>query len=130
MRTRTRIYTVMGAAMIVMKAILLHTMMCILCACMCSWTCILGCIHTLIHTLADTVTGSLMFCPMEVWLLISRGKRWGIRLGYREAWGIGRGDMWCGDHGRCVECCSRRLGYIPYQGDLRQATLSRRAPMM
>lgn len=130
MGTRTRACTMMGAAMTMVKAILLHVMLSILCACMCSRTCILGCIHTLIHTLADAVTRPLMFCPMEVWLLISRGKWWGIWLGSREAWGIGRAYVWCGYYGRCVERCSRRLGYIPYQGGLRQVTLSRRAPMM
>lgn len=130
MRTRTRVCAMMRAAMTVMKAILLHVMICILCAWVCSRTCILGCIHTLIHTLSDAGTGSLMFRPMEVWMLISRSKGWGNWLGNREAWGMGRGYLWCGHHRRCVECRSRRLGHIPYQGGLRQVTLSRRAPMM
>lgn len=93
MRTRTMMCTMVGAVMTVIEVILLHAMMCILCACVCSRTCILGCIHTLIHTLADAVTGSLIFRPMEVWLLISRSNGWGIWLGNREAWGIGSGYM-------------------------------------
>lgn len=130
MRTRTMMCAIMGAVRTVMKAIFLHAMACILYACVCSRTCILGCIHTLIQTLANAVTGSLMFRPMKVWLLVSQSKGWGIWLGNREAWGIGRGYLWCRDHRRRIERRSRRLGHIMYQGSLRQVTLSGRAPMM
>jgi hypothetical protein len=128
MRTRTMLCTMMGAVLTGMKTILLHAMMCILRAWVYPRTCILGYIHTLIHTLSDAVTGSLMFRPMEVWMLISRSKGWGIWLGNREAWSMGRG--WCGYYRRCVERRSRRLWYIPYQWGLRHVTLSRRAPTM